>query len=79
MAKKRATKKSIRIRDLDPRKPLLRGRAFTRGLRGIAAIVLGGLNEGTADETQTSVYGTSGNDAPDDDTNADQDHYVGTP
>ena len=75
MAKKRARKTSTKIKNLKP-KPLFRGRALKRGLRGVAAVLLGGLHEGTGDESQTSVISTSGNDAPDQDTNVDQDHYV---
>jgi hypothetical protein len=74
MAKKRARRKSVRIANLRPGKPLLRGRALKQGFRGVAAVLLGGLrNEG--DESKTSVISTSGSDAPDTDTSVTQDHY----
>jgi len=73
MSKKLAKKESVRIKDLQPRPPLTRG--LKQGLRGVVAIMLWGLNEGTDAATRQSVFNTSGKDTISADTSVDQDYY----
>jgi hypothetical protein len=75
MSKKKAKKRSSRVKRVRQRAPIVAKRGIRPGLRGIATVVLGGLNE--SDDSVTHVTDKDGKKLPDDtDTSVNQDHYV---
>ena len=75
MSKKRAKKRSIGVKDLQPRPPIVAGRAVKAKLRGIASVVLSGFGQ-TGGDTSTTITPKKGKPKPDTDTSVTQDHYV---